>query len=124
MSPGQDDGRLGPLPDRGRLPSTLVHRGGKEQGQGLAEGMGQLLGQCNRRSAHLDRAVRQSEQSQGPGAEVEGAGTRIVVPIERCEQAMQLGLVLRNPPRRIVEGSTKLSAREQRHPEGVMRLQH
>ena len=98
MSLGQDDGRLGLLPNRGRLAPTLVHRGSKEEGKGLAEGMGQLLGQCDSRSAHLDRAVRQPEQSQGPGAEVERAGAGIVVPIERREQAMRFGLILRDAP--------------------------
>ena len=123
MGPGQSDGRLGPLSNDGRLAPDLVDGGGEEEGKGLAEGMGQSLGPSDRLSAHRDGAVRLPEQAQGPGAEVEGAGTGIVVPVDRSEGVVRPGLVLRHPLGRMVERFADLSQREQRRPERVMRLQ-
>jgi hypothetical protein len=57
-------GRLGALPDGGRVAPALVHGAGEEERQRVAERVLQLLRRGDRRSAHLGRAVELADQGE------------------------------------------------------------
>ena len=108
---------------QGRLPAQVMQHGSPVQGKVETRGVGELLGQGQRRLAAGQRLVGVAEEPEGRRGAIAAAHPRIVPAVERGMGAVPLRIIEPQPLFLVHPGGGQLAATEQAGPQGMVGLQ-
>ena len=116
-------GGLGACLGQGRLPAQVMQHGSPVQGNGETQGVGELLGQGQRRLAAGHRLVGVPEEPEGRRRAIAATHPRVVPAVERGMGAVPLRIIEPQPLFLVHPGGGQLAASEQAGPQGVVGLE-
>ena len=116
-------GGLGACLGQGRLPAQVMQHGRPVQGHGETQGVGELLGQGQRRLAAGHRLVRVPEEPEGLRRAIAATHPGVVPAVERGMGAVPLRVIEPQPLFLVRPGGGELAASEQGGPQGVVGLE-
>ena len=114
---------LGACLGQGRLPAQVMQHGSPVQGDGQTQGVGELLGQGQRRLAAGHRLVGVPEEPEGRASAIAATHPRVVPAVERGMGAVPLRIIEPQPLFLVRPGGGQLAASEQGGPQGVVGLE-
>ena len=100
-----------------------MQHGSPVQGKGETQGVGELLGQGQRRLAAGHRLVGVPEEPEGRRREIAATHPRVVPAVECGMDAVPLRLIEPQPLFLVRPGGDQLAATEQAGPQGVVGLE-
>ncbi len=106
-----------------RLPAQVMQHGSPAQGHGETQGVGELLGQGQRRLDADHRLVGVPEEPEGMRRLHAATHPRVVPAVERGMGAVPLRIIELHPLFQVWPGGSQLAAREQGGPQRVVGLE-
>ncbi len=111
------------MPSVPRPHAASIQYGSHVQGYGQSQGVGELLGQGQRRLAAGDRLVGVPEEPEARGGHRAATHAGIVPAVERGMGTVPLRLIEPHPLFQVGLGSRKLATKEQGGPQGMVCLE-